>query len=56
LAWGDADREVLLNFWDDAARMYVHEGAEFVVWYARAIGRGEITAVLDDLYDCPTTS
>jgi hypothetical protein len=50
LAWGDVDREVLLNFWDDAARMHVHEAAEFRVWYSRTIGTGVITAVLDDLY------
>jgi hypothetical protein len=50
LAWGDVDREVLLNFWDDAARMHVHEAAEFRVWYSRTIGSGVITAVLDDLH------
>lgn len=32
LAWGDIDREVLLNLWDNAALMHVHEGAEFPVW------------------------
>jgi len=50
LAWGDIDRQVLLNFWDDAARLHVHEAAEFGVWYSRTIGTGVITAVLDDLY------
>jgi hypothetical protein len=50
LAWGDVDREVLLNFWDDAARMHVHEAVDFRVWYSRKIGTGVITAVLDDLY------
>ena len=53
LAWGEIDREVLLNFWDDAARMYVQEEAEFTVWYSRVIGSGVITAVLDDLFDVP---
>jgi hypothetical protein len=50
LAWGDVDRVVLLNFWDDAARMHVHEATEFRIWYSRTIGTGVITAVLDDLY------
>jgi hypothetical protein len=53
LAWGDADHEVLLNFWDDAARMHVHQAAEFTMWYSRTIGSGVITAVLDDLFDAP---
>ncbi|MCZ3386473.1 MAG: hypothetical protein LH630_05815 [Actinomycetia bacterium] len=51
LARGDVGREVLLNFWDDAARLHVHEAAQFGVWYSRTIGSGEITAVLDDLFD-----
>lgn len=50
LGWGDRDCEVLLNFWDDAARIHVHEAAEFSVWYSRAIGNGVITAIVDDLY------
>jgi hypothetical protein len=56
LAWGDIDREVVLNFWDDAARLHVHEAAEFVIWYSRTIGSGVITAVLDDLFDVPSPS
>jgi hypothetical protein len=56
LAWGEVDREVLLNFWDDAARMHVHEAAEFTVWYSRTIGSGVITAVLGDLFDAPVGS
>lgn len=51
LGRGDVDREVLLNFWDDAARLHVHEAAKFAVWYSRTIGSGEITVVLDDLFD-----
>ncbi|TWE11760.1 hypothetical protein [Rudaeicoccus suwonensis] len=51
LAWGDTDREVALNFWDDAARLYVHEGAEFSVWYSRTIGRGSIGRLIIDLDD-----
>ena len=53
LAWGDADREVFLEFWADAARMYVHETAKFSVWYSRTIGGGVITAVIDDLFGTP---
>lgn len=51
LAWGETDREVILSFWDDAARLYVHEGTEFSVWYSRTIGRGTIVKVIDDLDD-----
>lgn len=56
LAWGDVDREVLLNFWDDAARLHVHEAAEFTVWYSRTIGRGVITDVVDDLFGASAPS
>ena len=37
LAWGDIDRQVLLNFWDDAARLHVHDvrGREKVPVYGR---------------------
>jgi hypothetical protein len=49
LAGGDMHREVLLNFWDDAARMHVCEAAMFSVWYSRTIGSGVITAIVDDL-------
>lgn len=49
LAWGDTDREVFLNFWDDAARMHVHEGAEFMVWYSRTIGNGVILNIIEDI-------
>lgn len=52
LAWGDTDREVLLNFWDDAARIHVHRGADFSIWYSRVIGGGvvaELSCDLDDL-------
>lgn len=51
LSWGDRDRQVTLNFWDDAARLYVHEGAEFSVWYSRTIGRGSIGKLIIDLDD-----
>lgn len=53
LVWGGKDREVLLNFWDDAARMYVHGMAGFTVWYPTVIGHGVITNVIDDLYGEP---
>jgi hypothetical protein len=53
LTWGDVDRDVVLNFWDDAARMHVHEAARFSVWYSETIGSGVITTVLDDLFDSP---
>lgn len=56
LPWGDVDREVLLNFWQDAARLYVHEDVEFTVWYSRTIGTGVISSVLDDLFDAPVPS
>lgn len=49
LSWGDKDRNVLLNFWDDASRMYVQDGAEFTVWYSRSIGSGVITTLAEDL-------
>lgn len=49
LVWGERDRQVLLNFWDDAARMQVHEGAEFSIWYGRTIGNGVIVKLIDDL-------
>jgi hypothetical protein len=51
LAWGDVDRQVLLNFWGDEARMHVHEGAVFSVWYSRTIGNGVIVKLIDDLDD-----
>src|SRR6185437_13488098 len=50
LAWGSKDREVFLNFWDAAARMYVHETTGFAIWYSTTIGHGVITDVIDDLY------
>lgn len=49
LAWGDVDREVLLTFWDDVARLHVHPGAQFRVWYSRMIGSGVITDIVDAL-------
>ena len=51
LAWGDRDREVLLNFWDDAARIHVYSGAEFSIWYSRVIGHGVVAELRDDLDD-----
>lgn len=51
LVWGDVDRDVLLNFWDDTARIYVHGSAGFNVWYSTPIGDGMITWLIDDLYD-----
>jgi hypothetical protein len=50
LVWGDQARRVLINFWDDASRMYVHEKASFMVWYSSVIGHGVITNIVEDLY------
>jgi hypothetical protein len=51
LAWGDREREVLLNFWDDTARLHVRETAGFGIWYSRTIGAGVITAIADNSDD-----
>lgn len=50
LVWGAVDRDVVLNFWDDVARLHVHSDSEFEIWYADTIGHGVITAVIDDLF------
>lgn len=38
---------VIVRFWADEAAVYATPGAEFTLWYGRAIGQGVVTQVAD---------
>ncbi len=40
---------VIIRFWADEAAVYATTGAAFTLWYGRAVGKGVVTRLADEV-------
>jgi hypothetical protein len=40
---------VIIRFWTDEAGVYATPGAAFTLWYGRAVGKGVVTRLAEEV-------